>query len=443
MARLGLSSPVQELIWFAAGAVATGSIAWLRSIQLARRRGVRPPGKCVEGRVQAVDDQGENAAGSPHHEPRRRQERTPVPTGLDARVMARSLAEELANLASGVEGRAHLLIEAAPDRRALPQAAEGMLRAVHRLRTLHRKIVAFALDRIAAPGRTELGDVVAELAEDLQQLQLGLELHWHPPATLPPIAVASGVVRDALLFLTAAMIRAERGATRLTLAGEVPLGDRPMLKIELSLEWIEENVGRHRGAGFERGRIDFEAAANLVRAQGGTIELTHMPGRVVRALVRLPAASREAPEPRDDAPAPVPEGMPAPAEPIPLAAGAEHQFGGALLLETDPTVRAMVARELKASGRAVFACADTASVRAFLTTAPERFELLVVDSVRRISRDETLSESIRMQAPELKIFVLDGRGGELADRFAHLHCIPKPFGVLELREALALVLAAK
>ncbi len=423
---------MQEIAWFIAGAaafaLAHGVRTWLNASP--PRRGTRTGRHVVQPpAVAVVDSQGGAAARCENG---------------DARALVKSIGDELATLASGVEGRAHLLVEAAPERRSLPAAAEGMLRAVQRLRTLHRKIVAFAVDRGAAPGRAELPEVVERLADDLQQLQLGLELHWHPPATLPPVAVAPGVVGDILLFLSAAMIRAEPGATRLTLVGEMSLGEVPRVKLELSLEWAEESDANETNYRSEEGRrIDFEAAANLVRAQGGTIEFTHAPGRFARALVRLPAASMEAP-PKPVVIEPPPRKVPAitvaPSAPPP--APPDHHFGGALLLESDPTIRAMVARELKASGRAVFACADSASARAFLETTPERFELLVVDHPRRLAPNELLAVSVRNVAPNLKVFVLDG---ELpaGDAFPTLHGIPKPFGVHELREALALVLAPR
>ncbi|MCA8965281.1 MAG: hypothetical protein H6838_01155 [Planctomycetes bacterium] len=424
---------MQEIAWFIAGAaafaLAHGVRTWLNSSP--PRRGSRSGRQVVRPAPVPIVANGATKAAAPCE-------------NGDARALVKSVGDELATLASGVEGRAHLLIEAAPDRRALPAAAEGMLRAVQRLRTLHRKIVAFAIDRGAAPGRAELAQVVDRLADDLQQLQLGLELHWHPPAMLPPVAVAPGVVGDILLFLSAAMIRAEPGATRLTLVGEMSLGEVPRVKLELSLEWAEES-NNHESAyrGEEGRRIDFEAAANLVRAQGGTIEFTHAPGRFARALVRLPAAARETlPAPVVLEPRPRPAPPAAPPVTVPPSPPPGHHFGGALLLESDPTIRAMVARELKASGRAVFACADSASARAFLETTPERFELLVVDHPRRLAPNEALAAAVRTVAPNLKVFVLDG---ELpaGDSFPALHGIPKPFGVHELREALALVLAAR
>ena len=73
---------------------------------------------------------------------------------INAHRIAHTLADELATLLSGVEGRAHHLIEAAPDRTQLPHAAEGLLAAIQRLRVLHTKLVAFSGGRHAEPGVT-------------------------------------------------------------------------------------------------------------------------------------------------------------------------------------------------------------------------------------------------------------------------------------------------
>lgn len=421
---------VQSLLWFAVGAACTAV-----AMRLRRRPPVPIPAPPPMPPVAAEES---------------------IELGREARAAANravvaTIGEELATLASGIEGRAHQLIEAAPERRQLPAAAEALIKSVQRLRVLHRKIVAFSGDRGPMPGFAELGTAASRLAEELQEIQFGIELHFDPPSTLPPLAVAPEALVDVLTFLAAAMMRAEPGATRLTLVAEQLLGTSHEVALELSLEWAGEHHATMLAGGHQP--IDFDAAANLVRAQGGAIELTHSPGRFVRSLVTLPAAERAA-RPRPDA-TEAPAGPP----PEPATVGPEnpqaepatkpspipppkHGFGGALLLEPDPTVRAMVARELKAAGRAVFACADGTSARTFLETTPERFELLVVDHSRRLGNGEALTATIRAVAPDLRIFLLDSLGADVGV-FASVHSLPKPFGVHELREALALALSPR
>jgi CheY-like chemotaxis protein len=123
-------------------------------------------------------------------------------------------------------------------------------------------------------------------------------------------------------------------------------------------------------------------------------------------------------------------------------APAEHVYRGALVLEADPSVRAMVASELKATGRAVFACADSCSARTFLEATPDRFEILIVDHPQRLAGADALAATIRTVAPALKIFVLAPYTPAAGEAWPRVHHIRKPFGVHELRHALASVLAA-
>jgi CheY-like chemotaxis protein len=382
----------------------------------------------------------------------------------DARGLAVSLAEQLANLASCVEGRAHHLIEAAPERVRVTQAAATLLEAVGRLRTLHTKLVAFGHAHRAPDGHAACAvpPLIARLRVELQQMQLGLELRWDPPADLPLVAVHADVAHDALLFLCGAMLRAERGATHLSVNSEPCFATAdPAVQLELSLEWRSDAPTPHSEPLADPAfTLDLEAANQLVTTQGGDLTVTHLPGRSVCAVVRWPIASDAAtaaaavsvaPAPAAGPPPPAAEAAAPEDDESPVAAGVAgdangedappHHYGGALVLESDPSVRAMLASELKATGRAVFACADGASARTFLEATPDRFELLIIDHPQRLDGGDALAATIRERAPGLKIFVL-ATGRPPADSWAQLHHIEKPFGLHELRRALASILAA-
>ena len=122
------------------------------------------------------------------------------------------------------------------------------------------------------------------------------------------------------------------------------------------------------------------------------------------------------------------------------AAEAPHNFGGALVLESDPTLRAVLSRELKASGRAVFACADGASAHTFLQATPDRFELLIVDDAHQLDEHTPLARTIREQVPDLKICLIAPNPATPPSTWPALHCLEKPFGVHELRRKLASIL---
>jgi len=378
----------------------------------------------------------------------------PPPLGLDAHRIAQTLADELATLLSGVEGRAHNLIEAAPDRTQLPHAAEGLLAAIQRLRVLHTKLVAFSGDRHAEPGVTALEPLLRGLSDELQVHQLGLEVRRESAMHVPPLAASPRIVHDALLFLGAAILRAERGANNLSLTTELCFrDDEPQVQIELALEWAREPLPNptppHDDPAFT---LDFEAANHLIAGHGGELSVHHLPGRSICAVVRWPLLRRDIEvEPANaDAPAVHGEttgnGEPAAsatdAPPRHVAPTPRDRHGGALVLESDPAVRALLSQELKAAGRAVFACADGAAARTFLEATPERFELLVVDEAQRLDATDPLAATIRRVAPQLRILALWRGPHGPQPEWPGLQHVAKPFGVHELRAALASILTA-
>jgi len=408
---------VIELAWFAAGAAAT-----FVALRIARRVRRQPPPRSQRPRRVETTN-----APPPPPQP---VPLLPVPIATDARAVAVTLAEELATLVSGVEGRAHHLIEASPNRAQLP-AAEALVAAIARLRTLHNKLAAFGRFRSSAVGSTDVIALMAGLRDELAWMQLGIEILWEPPKNLPPINGAPEVVRDALLFLCSAMLRAERGATHLAIHAEPCFAmDTPRVQIELALEWVTEAKVAHADLFADPSfALDLEAANNLVTGLGGELAVTHLPGRSVRAVVYWAAVPE--PEPAANGASAARDG----------ALASSHEYGGALLLEADPSIRAMIASELKATGRAVFACADGASAKSFLEATPERFEVLIVDHHERLDADHALVATIQRLAPGLKVCVLARSDAAGVDALPHLHRIEKPFGVHELRRALATVLA--
>jgi len=303
---------------------------------------------------------------------------------------------------------------------------------VQRLRLLHAKLITFGRGRPVEQGATPIAALIARLSEELQHLQLGLELRWEPPPNLPDIAAEPGEVHDALLFLCAALLRAEHGATHLSIACELCFAsDEPRVQLEFALEWRSEACAAAMDLLSDPNfTLDLDAADHLITRHGGNLEIGHLPGRSVRAVVRWPVVAPAALPPAGSTIAPSP------------ARRAEHHYGGALVLESDPSVRAMLANELKATGRAVFTCADGEAARSFLEATPDRFELLIVDHPHRLEGGDDLARTIRAVAPDLKIFVLAPGQQPVVAGWPGLHHIRKPFGVHELRRALASVLAA-
>lgn len=360
--------------------------------------------------------------------------------------IARTLADELANLTSGIEGRAFQLVEAAGSNpRLVPPAGEALMGSIERLRLLQRKLHALADGHRQELGPAPVQAVVAAVGAGLQQLQLGLEFEWTPPQHLPALQADAAVVQDALLCLGTALLRLEPKARRLLAQAEACFDEeQPRVVIELLLECGSDHRPTPLAAG-NRSAFEFDrrAAANLIASQGGTLHCEHEPGTVARGCVSLPAAAVA--EPLPAAPAAT---APAPAEIVapPSLPPRRHAYGGALLLEGDPAIRSMLAGELKAAGRAVFACADGAAACSFLSATPERFELLFVDDPTRLGPGDELSAMVAARGAELKVCLVTATPSNVAaakdlPTGPRWHQIRKPFGVHELRHALAAILA--
>ncbi|MFN9277235.1 MAG: hypothetical protein ACK6D2_16065 [Planctomycetota bacterium] len=355
-------------------------------------------------------------------------------------ALAHSAATELATLASGIEGSAYALVEAAANRRDVPLAAEALLGAVRRLRSLHARLGALGGlgARTNAVGTTDVLRLVARLTNELQRAHVGLELQWQPPDHLPAIAAPHEATFDALASACHALLRAEAGATRLALAAEACYdGLQPHVRIECTVEWTGEGGAATADLLDDATvAIDRDAARVLAAAHGGEATFQQLPGHAARVIVRWPAAAASAAEPAVVLPAVAPAVAPAGSD-----VRRRHRYGGALLLEADPGVRAMLAAELKAAGRAVFVCADAPAASTFLRATPERFEVLIVDRDERLA-DRELAAALRSVAPAVENVSLDAHASADLAPWPHMRRVRKPFGVHELRRALASLPAA-
>jgi len=354
---------------------------------------------------------------------------------LESRDVAMAMARELASLVSAVEGRAHHLIEAAPTRTQLPSAAEAILLSIARLRNLHTKLVAFAGARHAPSGTTDITELINSIGDDLQEMQLGLELRFDPPPDPPLVDACPDVMRDVMLFMCAALLKAERDATRLTFTVERSFAsESPEIVVECNVEWIQGNeAGTTEKAPDTGFALELEAGRQLVHSIGGRLSISHLPGKSVQAVLQLPMS---VPQELSDLKATEKDLTDNETEDP-----SSHKFGGALVLESDPALRAVLSRELKASGRAVFACADGASAHTFLQATPDRFELLIVDDLHQLDDHTPLARTIREHTPDLKICLMAPTATSSSDSWPDLHCLQKPFGVHELRRKLASILA--
>jgi CheY-like chemotaxis protein len=207
----------------------------------------------------------------------------------------------------------------------------------------------------------------------------------------------------------------------------------------VELEVLIESEADSRPASMRELPVElgYRAAANLLAACGATLEVTRIAGLGARATIKLPAA----PEP----PAPAAPAAPAPpARSAPLLAA--HPFGGVLIADGDAALRDMISSAVEASGRNVVVAPTGRHARELFLRTPERFELLVLEQdARQLAGDELALEALaHPAAAELRILLLgNGRDPTRADLLHPDRCarIDKPFGLMELRDALAVLIA--
>ncbi len=418
VARLSVAEPIRlvdPLSSFLAGAALAAGVAVV--IAARARRASRAP--AAASPATATMAAAPTVAGTTAREPAANTHHALAP-------FAAAVADDVATFASGIEGRAHALVEAAASRVDVPRAAEDLLAAARRLRTLHARLAALAGKTPAASPTaiTDVEDLVARVSAELQTAHVGLEVRWDPPDHLPRLRAPFELAFDALATACRALLHAEHGASRLTIAAEACYaGETPQLQLECTIEWTRDGGGTSADLLVDpRFALDREAAERLAHAAAGALAFHQLRGRSARVVVRWPTVA-EAPDE-------------AAAHAAPAHAPREHRYGGALLLESDPAVRAMLAAELKASGRAVFVCADATAAGAFLRATPDRFELLIVDRNDRL-HDRDLAQAVRTLAPSLDVLALDEPDRAVDAAWPRLRRITKPFGVHELRRALA------
>jgi len=341
--------------------------------------------------------------------------------------LAAGVGAELATLASGIEGNAQLLCEAIASGEATEPHADHLCGAVRRLRTLSETIqlAVGPVDVHVQP--TCIDDVAAGVQHELVSAGAGrFQVVVDLASSVPEVHTDPRALRQALLLLAEVVFGREPGADKVTLRTRNALDEAAHAVV---VEMIAE-VAEHVSAGTladPRLLLAHKAAANVLTALGAEWALQVIPGVEATAYIALPAADPEAEPPA------VPE---APALPE------LHAFGGALVLESNPDVRHMVGKELERWGRQVFPCADAMAARALWHATPDRFELLVVEAHGGHAEGEALvvealakqpgTRAILLGRPELPALAL-----ALASPGAHVTSVSPPFGMMELRDALA------
>ena len=400
-----------ELLWFLIGSAATLAIT-LAVVRGQRRRN--------DARAQQKLTEVTRRAGENRPEIRR------FVIGE-----TQSIGHELGNLASGVEGHAQLLCEALGDPTSVPTRAEQLWSAVRRVRFFTEKILSFVHMGPLRLTATDVRALLIGLRQELEDHSGGsLEVHLSCADSLQLALADRSALRSAILFLVETVLTLEPDASILELHANTSFaeGEDSLQHVEIELQAQCEDTARPHPYTSEAIQIGYIAARNLIEAQQGTLAFEHTPGLNATASITL-GATISMPEIDSLATVPV---------------APDHAFGGVMILENDPSIRAFLGQEIARHGRNIMSIGDGAAARALFERTPERFELLVLAQNARRGPAEQLAAQALAHNETVKVLFLAQHEGALDALPEPLRrrcaTVTKPFGVLEVREALALIL---
>ncbi len=360
-------------------------------------------------------------------------------------TLANGLGKDLSSLATGVEGHAQLLCESLGDPQRTNQQAEQLCEAVRRLRFFSEKMLSFAPVRGLAMQPVDIKLHLQSLAMEVRNYSGGgLQVGLYTAPSLPMAMAEPDSLRIALLFLIEGLLCTEPGATTLSLHAYTELeGDQDALvRIEIEAENDEPGQTTHWTSPGKR--FSYLAARNLLEAHDAKLALEHKGGE--SALASLTLRATYTPDTLEELEPLLPVGADS-ADQAEELAGLAHSFGGVLIMECNPSIRDLLAREVRNTNRNVIACADSVAAQTLFQATPERFELLILEQdSRRLAGDEVAAKAMQLN-PDLKVILLtSGPGwvGALPERLGDSYkLLSKPFGVMELRESLAEILGPR
>lgn len=355
-------------------------------------------------------------------------------------TLALGVGQELASLASSVEGHAQLLCEGHGELLCertgrsgqVIEQAERLWEAVRRLRFFSEKMKAFARMVKVPLEPARVTPLVQGLVHEIEDYAGGsLEVTLNTAPSLPMALVNTNCLRQALLFLVESVLALEPNTPGLTISAHTELNEdmdaEVLIEIQAESDAESDELVASANDSPHDIRFSYVAARNLLEVQGAWVSLTHRPGLSVVASVSLKATTSP--------PGVVPATPPAPAA---CVAAQDHQFGGILILDRNPGIREMLTDELRRLGRHVIACDEGRAAESLYTATPERFELLILEQDARRLSGEALAARALAERQDVRVVLLGSRL-EVTQEPSDPRCarIPKPFGLMELRSVVS------
>lgn len=424
---------MDALFWFLMGCALTLTVCLSAALIRKKRALARPAKTTADSRARS-----RQAAETRHYV---------LSDSRSLEELSASLGSDLAGLASGVEGQAQLLCETLGQPEEISQRAEQLWESVRRLRFFSEKMQSFSkVDELEmAPTNVRL--LLAALALEIEDYSSGcLQVELHVAPSLPFAMANAEALRVSVLFLIEGVLDLEPDSNSLILQARAEEGDNNELSVRIDIEAVLDEGFQHEDEPAPLTRYSCLAARNLLAAQKASFTLDHTPGLNALASISLDATDQphtawsEEPIDEDGSQADGLDGQPSNSA-TQRPTRATHHFGGILIMESNPTIRDMLARELAKTRRNVIACADGMAARTLFEATPERFEVLILERDSRRLRGEQLARIALAHDHRLRIVMIHPKPGirtapDLRDH-PGLVVLHKPFGLMELRNCLA------
>ncbi|HWR49671.1 MAG TPA: PAS domain S-box protein [Bryobacteraceae bacterium] len=326
--------------------------------------------------------------------------------------LAGGVAHDFNNLLTVISGYTELLLAEHKHRGPSRLPLEAIRTASQRATELVQQLLAFSRKQMLQPKVLDVGAILHESVKMLHRL-IGehIELTCRSDPALSNIEADPGQIHQVIMNLALnARDAMPNGGTLTIEAANAALDEgyaachpdvQPGRYVRLTFidtgcgmdeatrERIFEPFFTTKGVGKGTG-LGLSTVYGVVKQSGGHIAVSSQPEHGTTFEVYLPAANRRAARPRRR-----------------KAATAQAE-GAVLVVEDDPTVRALTADSLRRFGYNVLEAAEGAQALDILRAHPNPIELLVTDVVMPGMGGLELAERIRGLQPEIKVLFVSG-----------------------------------
>ena len=366
-------------------------------------------------------------------------------------VLAGGVAHDFNNLLTGILGNASLLLDNAAPSSFEHQALSEVVKGSERAAELTQNLLAYAGQGRFVIRPLNLSQMVQEIARLVENLiPKTAELHIETAPGLRPVDGDSGQLQQIIMNLiinAAEALEGRRGGwvqvttgMRRSQAGGTDYAGQPVAPGEyVCLEVRDNGTGMDAATRrrvfdpffttkFQGRGLGLAAVLGIVRGHRGYLQVESEPGQGTTFCVLLPPGRR------------APAASPAQRAAAPVAA-----CKAVLVVDDEPSVRAIAERALSAKGYRVIQAENGQIALDLVQSARGEIGLVLLDLTMPVMGGEETYVQLRRANPELAVILSSGYSGPaLAERFAgrgFAGFLQKPFSAAQLLEKVALCLA--